>query len=642
MSSEAAPFVVECIGLPGSGKSTLANGLIECLSDEGANAASLLGWARTRAAQGSILGQIVETVAPRRLRSLMLWWLFYVESLLRGVVRVSASPALRRPVLHQVRRPIRGRVRSHIAFWFVQLVGRREVVSRGAQVSDVMVVDDGFLHRACHLFASHADGPDRAGVQHYAETIPLPDVLVHVGAPPQECVERIRRRGIWKHSNDLTDAELHEYLDRAKTVVDLVVSEVRRRGVQVVEVDGTGDGRSDTKEVARLVLERLDSDRSGARLGSVSGVGKVLRVPRRSRITASLSARFEPGDVGAGALIEVLGAFGLEPVGSQRNLRLSRRSQNVVVDTHLGKKVVKIYRPQWTPDTVECGHSVLRRLEEVGFPAPVLVRTPEGRDQVQTRQGVAAVFGFLPGTNLSLNYMLRPDRLRITAEAGATLARMHRVLDGFEPSGAHHLGFVSLSGPRRRTAEWYAETLGSLADRSSDLADPEALGVARMLIERSDGLLDSIADLDTRMGTSSFRRVVIHGDYGIHNLLFAPDRSAVPVDFELSRLDWRVNDLISALGKHRYRNGSYDFESMQTFLSAYAARFPLDREEAAEFPGAWRLYKLHAAVQYWYSYFMTDGPVRKLHSAIDALDQADRIAADDLGIARLARSARTR
>jgi hypothetical protein len=82
---------------------------------------------------------------------------------------------------------------------------------------------------------------------------------------------------------------------------------------------------------------------------------------------------------------------------------------------------------------------------------------------------------------------------------------------------------------------------------------------------------------------------------------------------------------VSVLGKHRFRGGRYDDESMAAFLGAYAAVFPLTPDERDLLPDAWRLYKLQAAVQYWSSYFETDGPVRKLASALDALDQADLV-----------------
>jgi Ser/Thr protein kinase RdoA (MazF antagonist) len=202
------------------------------------------------------------------------------------------------------------------------------------------------------------------------------------------------------------------------------------------------------------------------------------------------------------------------------------------------------------------------------------------------------------------------------------LAAFHRCLDGFVPEGEHHLGFALPTGPRRRDIVWHAAKLDELKRRSAVLTDPEAAHHARALVRGADGLLHEIDRLERTFADACFPRLVIHGDYGIHNLIYRSDE-AVPVDFEVSRLDWRINEVISALGKYRYRGGDYDLESMHTFMAAYAFAFALTDDERALLPAAWRLYKLQAAVQYWNSYFETDGPTRKLVSALDAIEQAN-------------------
>jgi Ser/Thr protein kinase RdoA (MazF antagonist) len=371
--------------------------------------------------------------------------------------------------------------------------------------------------------------------------------------------------------------------------------------------------------------------------------GLVLHVPRPSRVSASLAARFGPPVLNPTLVDEVLERYGLRARGGSRNLRLGRRSLNVAVRTDGGTKVVKRYRPQWSESTVRCGHSIIDRLAELDVPAVRLVRAPDGATWTSVGEAVFAVFEYVPGTNYSLNFLLRDDRLWLTDIAGRTLAWFHRALDGFVPVGEHHMGFTSPVGPRRRDPAWHAAKLDELRRRSADLTRPEAVPHIERLLDEAGYVLDAIERLDRRLADASFIRLVIHGDYGLHNLIFQPTSAAtrstassngedgwcaltaVPVDFEMSRLDWRINDLVSVLGKHRYRGGRYDDQSMVTFLAAYASRFPLTRDERDLLPDAWRLYKLQAAVQYWSSYFETGGPVRKLASAVDALDQADLV-----------------
>lgn len=366
--------------------------------------------------------------------------------------------------------------------------------------------------------------------------------------------------------------------------------------------------------------------------------GRVLRFPRPSRVEGYLSARLGPPVIEPTVVRDILAEYGLQPDGGARNLRLGRRSRNVALATTDGPKVIKLYRPQWRPATVDYCHSILLRLEESSFPAPRLARTQTGKTWTSGDDGIFGVFDFVAGKNYSLNFLRRGDRLWLTVAAGETLARLHRKLEGFVPAGWHHLGFAA-TGARRRDVAWHAAKLEELETRSARLTDPDAKTQASALIARAPHLLDEIRSLDASLTGASFPKFVIHGDYGLHNLLFQADGLAVPVDFELSRLDWRVNDLISALVKYRYKGGNYDLESMDTFVRAYASVFPLTADERELLPEAWRLYKLHAAAQYWNSYFETDGPVRKLHSAVDSIGQAEWVLQNPEVIARLSRAA---
>jgi len=239
--------------------------------------------------------------------------------------------------------------------------------------------------------------------------------------------------------------------------------------------------------------------------------------------------------------------------------------------------------------------------------------------------GVFAVFGFVQGTNYSTTYLRRHDRLLLVATAGRSLAQLHRCLDGFVPDGHHHLGFVSPDGPRVRDAAWHAAMLDELVRRSGHLR-PEAHATAAELVTRRHEIAGRIARLEARLGALELPRGVVHGDFGLHNLLFPRGGETVVLDFENARLDWRVNDLVSALGKFRGVRGTYDSESMRVFAQAYLRLHPLGTEEHEHFAEAWELYRLRAAVQYVNSYFATGGPVRKLRSAVSALGQADLVA----------------
>jgi Ser/Thr protein kinase RdoA (MazF antagonist) len=359
----------------------------------------------------------------------------------------------------------------------------------------------------------------------------------------------------------------------------------------------------------------------------------LLAVPRPSRVKAYVAARVEPPVIDPAALDAVLDRYCLSPVGSRRNLRLGRRSANVALATGTGVKVIKQYRPQWSEATVQHGHSVLVELERAAFPAVRLTRTPDGDTWVAVGGRVYGVFDLLAGSNYSLTYLRRGDRLALTRTAARTLGQLHDALRDFKPEAEHHMGFASRTGPPRRDVEWHAVALVDLCGRSREamrdgceaplFADPAARSLATWLLEHAASVLDRIDRLERTLATAEFPRLVIHGDYGMHNLLYRDPQHASVIDFELTRLDWRVNDLISVVGKYRYSDGTHDGQSMRAFFGAYDANLPLVPDERRLFAHAWALYKLKAGVQYWRSYFETGGPTRKLQSARDSILQAD-------------------
>jgi Ser/Thr protein kinase RdoA (MazF antagonist) len=359
-------------------------------------------------------------------------------------------------------------------------------------------------------------------------------------------------------------------------------------------------------------------------MGSMIQPLHILSLPRPSTLYASLSARLRRSDVGAESVPDILACFGVSLTKPVRNLAAGRRNTNVVVETTTGKKMLKGYRPQWSAETVTYTHSILDALATADFPAPRLNRTVEGESFVHYEGIHYALFDFEKGTNYSGRFLLRGHRRRLMQIAGLTLAQLHRQLQGFMPAGRHHMGFASYSSPRWRDMDWHIAKIEELKLKSAFVSDEEERLAARWLVEFSSFILGELIRLDELLRDVPLPRLIIHGDYGLHNLLFAPDGRVVPVDFELARLEWRLSDLVSCLSRFRFgkvKGIAYDFQSIRWFMEGYCAEFPLDEVEWQHFPQVWAFYRLQSAVQYWNSYFETGGPMRKLLSARDAIDQ---------------------
>ncbi len=329
-----------------------------------------------------------------------------------------------------------------------------------------------------------------------------------------------------------------------------------------------------------------------------------------------------PPDVDIEIINDVLDSYGLELVSQPRNLPNFRRNHNIVLNTSAGKKVFKLYRSDWRDLTIKFEHSLLRRLEQANFPAPRLVAALNGKTCINKVGNNYTLFEFMDGVSYASNFLLRPHRLRLYAEAGRAMASLHRELNGFLPAGQHHLGFPSYSDDRIRDMSWNTEKVGEMKEKSRNITGPGE-SYAKWLIQNSSYVLEELERLSEILQEAPLPRLIIHGDYGLHNILFTKNWKAIPLDYELARLEWRLIDLVSCLSRLQFKTGRFDLENMQWFMRAYQDTYPISAEEWQLFPQVWRYYKVLKVVIYWNSYFETNGPIRKLISARDSMKQAN-------------------
>lgn len=345
-------------------------------------------------------------------------------------------------------------------------------------------------------------------------------------------------------------------------------------------------------------------------------------IPRPARLSAQIRSRLRSADIDLHTVRAVLDAYALELKGSPRNMPNARRNRNLLVQTQMGWKVLKLYRADWSQDTIAYEHSILSQLASHYEPAPRLLANLNAETWVKHDGRTYCLFEFVNGFNFSWVLLFRPHRMRLMRTAGRTLARLHRQLQGFQPTGRHHLGFLSYEADRQRDIDWYSKKIVELKYRSQMLADPQAHERAEWLIKRVPFILDELTRLTSTLDDASLPRTIIHGDFGLHNLIFQDADHATPMDFELARLEWRLSDLVSCLSKLRDRSGNYDLESIAELLTSYRQTYPIGEEEWRWFPLVWKHYKIAKAVQYWSSYFETNGPASKLLLARNAVDQS--------------------
>ncbi len=234
MSSERAErraVVIEFVGCPGAGKTTAALEMTRILRARGLDAVSMLQAGRPHAARTRV-GRAVAAL-PARWRGPLLWQVYRWHGW-RG------ARAFRRDRVALA--GLASRSHRHTQTWFFRLAGRLRFLVGSPVKGEVLVIDDGFLHRSVALHASPSVEPDLTAVAAFVDLLEQPAIAVHVQASAPTCAARVRERGLWRHRAGWTDEDLGGYLVNASSVVEAAVARARERGWNVVDVDNERPG----------------------------------------------------------------------------------------------------------------------------------------------------------------------------------------------------------------------------------------------------------------------------------------------------------------------------------------------------------------------------------------------------------------
>jgi Ser/Thr protein kinase RdoA (MazF antagonist) len=260
-------------------------------------------------------------------------------------------------------------------------------------------------------------------------------------------------------------------------------------------------------------------------------------------------------------------------------------SDNILLQTKKGKKVLK--RFNWGPPTIKYEHSIISRIfkEDKEFPAPYVEFKNDGSTFTQFANRHYAIYDYVHGFCYS-NYFL-PMKLRekLVAQAAATLARFHKLMVDFVPDGEKFNGFMPDGNQMWRGIKWHLEIIDKYLEKSNG---NEIYGKhIEFLLEIKDELKQRYSEVaryyeDTNQ---QFPKLVIHGDFSPHNILFNYKGVKAVLDFGDSNLNLRVADIGRGLSTFTISDeGKINKRLSEIFIKSYHERYPILKEEILAIP----------------------------------------------------------
>lgn len=592
---------IEIAGPVGAGKTSVVEPLREILAARGRDAVTL---DEAFARQQPRLGRWAQPAAAVRF--------------------IARRPGLALSVASSLlRAPIPAWHRGRIVLLVVKLGARLDLLRRELGPDVVVLIDEGWLHRALNVFAWRTRDPSPRELDAYLDRVPLGGLVIVVQADPNMVRLRAARRGLPRRLAGRSDEEIEAFLSRGERILARSEASLRAKPRGVVLVRVRNDGAPDD---LRAALERaLDGSRAR---GVPAHRPAWPSAPRPDRVAMRLRRRgsnLMPAELAqnvaeaAGLHVPMAIRGAVSPGG--------RGSVRAVRDRDGAYWLVKRYKDSLADADIAVEHAVLGRLAERHLPAPRLVQPPGTGGIVRLGDARFAVYALAEGyVHPHERWFAPPDRRRLESLSGALLAALHQGLRGFAPPPASQHGFASLDGARIRPVQWFTDRLASVAGRPRT-RDVLALGEA---IRAADDL----TELDRLLESARLERSVVHGDYGPYNLLFRPGREPLAIDWELSRLDWRIVDLATGIPRFAQRRTGWDDSAADRFLDAYQRRDPLEGGELRLLPSVAGYLALRRAIVCIDRWVQT-GDVRQRVEARERLAYARDLASGMHPLARL-------
>ena len=223
-------------------------------------------------------------------------------------------------------------------------------------------------------------------------------------------------------------------------------------------------------------------------------------------------------------ITRVLRYYDLGTLDRVSRVRYGYVNETVVIQTSCGCYVLRRNHRRFSLEAICRRHELIAWLRVHGFPAPTLIPTCSGSTILTLDNRSYEIHAYVEGDDYD------PDRPRQLTSIGATLARYHRVVQGFD---------MPASAPRYSPYTVLA--------RVEQLLERDVMGDLRDSLAwysmRATQLRRRLPD----MLYSSLPHLVIHGDIHGDNLRFKNNQVVALFDYDQATRDARLVDVADAL-----------------------------------------------------------------------------------------------
>lgn len=143
---------------------------------------------------------------------------------------------------YTISRPIPDNHKSLVIKWFLKTVGTYQIARESLNSNSVLILDEGFVHRALTLFVFIEEKKiNFEEIEKYLEKIPKAHTLIKVEADTVLCKKRLIDRRLPCKLEDYTDDEIWKYLLKAKSVIDFVQNFLTKRDTNIVALNNSSE-----------------------------------------------------------------------------------------------------------------------------------------------------------------------------------------------------------------------------------------------------------------------------------------------------------------------------------------------------------------------------------------------------------------